>query len=114
MGSKAWDRGWTAAVQDACENCPFASAGGMDRRQDMVAPDYIPEEDREDYLDGYRAFARATWGEDWVTCRFGWKPVMTIGPGGDVQFIGTEGPKDEARVVNTSEKARKVFGGEDD
>ena len=77
--SESWDRGWSAAMQDNCENCHFSSAGGMERRSDMVAPDYIPKEDVEEYLAGYRGYCLKTWGDDWETCEFGWAPVMTIG-----------------------------------
>jgi len=81
MRNEAFDRGWLAAYQDACENCHFASAGGMDHRDELIAPDYIPEDDRVDYLLGYESYARETWGPTWRTDRFTWgdAPVLTIG-----------------------------------
>lgn len=74
-----FSRGFSDAGQDACENAPFASIGGLDKRSAMVAPKYIIAEERERYLDGYRAFARATYGADWATCSFGWAPALEIG-----------------------------------
>lgn len=80
--SPSWDRGYMAALQDFCENCHFASAGGKELRankgEHFKAPNYIPVEDVEAYLDGYRAHCQEVWGDDWDTCEFGWKPVMTI------------------------------------
>jgi len=77
----AYNRGWMVAYQDRCENVPFATIGGKDRRSDMQAPDYIKEEDREAYLEGYREKSREMFGDDWETCSFVWKHVMTIGDG---------------------------------
>ena len=51
------------ALQDALENCPFGSSGGMDKREAMEAPDYVPEDQRESYLKGYRAYCDAHYGE---------------------------------------------------
>jgi hypothetical protein len=76
-------RGWHDAAQDACENCPFASIGGLERRGNMQAPSYITPKERQLYLDGYRGFARASYGSDWETCSFGWAPAMVL-PGGDI------------------------------
>lgn len=72
-------RGFSDAGQDACENAPFASIGGLEKRTNMQAPSYITPAEQTLYLDGYRAFARATYGDDWRTCSFGWAPAMTIG-----------------------------------
>ena len=70
--------------QDYCENCPFASTGGLDKRADMVAPKYIIREEREEYLAGYRHAARVALGDNWATCSFGWGPALVIdGPKAD-------------------------------
>lgn len=71
-------RGFQDAAQDACENAPFASIGGLDARNEMKPPSYITPAERAFYLDGYRAFARATYGADWKTCALGWQPALTI------------------------------------
>ena len=63
-------RGMTDCYQDRCENIPFASVGGLEKRGEMQAPDYVSEEDREEYLLGYRQMARELFGEDWQTCAF--------------------------------------------
>ena len=75
----AFGRGFSDAAQDACENVPFASIGGLDKRDDMKAPDYITPDERNAYLNGYRTFAAASYGNDWKTCSFGWSPALTIG-----------------------------------
>ncbi len=49
----------------------------------MRVPEYITPSEGRRYLNGYRAFARATYGPDWMTCEFGWAPALTIG--GDVE-----------------------------
>jgi len=74
-------RGRSDCWQDRCENVPFSSVGGLEKRDAMVAPEYITkhgESYTKDYLDGYRAAARAMFGPDWQTCSFSWKHVMTI------------------------------------
>lgn len=65
--------------QDRCENVPFASVGGIDKRADMTAPVYITPSEREQYLNGYRLQARNIYGDDWQTCPFGWRPALVIG-----------------------------------
>lgn len=74
-----FNRGMLDCYQDRCENCAFASIGGLERRGDMVAPKYITPRERESYLAGYRLQARLLWGDDWQTCEFGWAPAITIG-----------------------------------
>jgi hypothetical protein len=66
--------------QDRCENVPFGSVGGIEKRSDMRAPAYITPEERASYLNGYRLQARNIYGDDWMTCEFGWKPALTIDP----------------------------------
>jgi len=78
--SEPYDRGWMAAFQDRCENCPFASSGGMDKRTAMEAPDYVPADQREEYLRGYRGYCDEEYGPGWETARWGWTPVLQIDP----------------------------------
>jgi hypothetical protein len=78
MSRDTYHRAQTDCVQDSYENCPFASIGGLDKRVEMKAPDYIAEADRDEYLRGYRDQAKAMYGEEWQTCGFGWGPALTI------------------------------------
>ena len=64
--------------QDRCENAPFASVGGLDKRNAMTAPEYVTAAERADYLNGYRLQARNIYGDDWQTCAFGWQAAVTI------------------------------------
>jgi hypothetical protein len=73
-----FDRARSDCVQDAYENSPFASIGGLDKRAAPVAPSYIAESEREEYVRGYIAQAREMYGEDWRTCSFAWAPALTI------------------------------------
>lgn len=77
--SLAFMHGWDNCLQDACENAPFASVGGLASRAALVAPKYAPPGQEAEYLRGYAAQARASYGEDWQTCSFGWAPAVTIG-----------------------------------
>jgi hypothetical protein len=72
-------RGMHDCFQDRCENCPFASVGGLDRRSAMKAPGYVKIGQVADYLDGYRVMARELYGSDWETCEFSWQHALTIG-----------------------------------
>lgn len=74
---KDFMRGWTDALQDDCEGCPFASIGGLDAREDPRVPDWNIE-DRTAWLLGYTTAARHRYGADWRTCTFGWAPALTI------------------------------------
>lgn len=76
--SDTFRRAMVDCYQDQCENCPFASIGGLGKRSTMVVPTYITLEDATEYLAGYRAAAMACYGEDWETCSFGWSPALTI------------------------------------
>ena len=67
------------AYQDYCENCPFASVGGLDKRADPKAPSYVPEDDKEEYVRGYISAVKEMYGDDWRTCEFSWQPALTIG-----------------------------------
>ena len=71
-----WGR--TNCLLDSCENSPFGSAGGLANRSPLVAPQYVPEDQRAEYLDGYAFAAAAMYGADWRTCSFGWAPAMAI------------------------------------
>jgi len=97
--------GMTNAMQDDCENCHFASAGGPDKRTAMEAPSYVPEDQAEEFLRGYRAYCDEHYGEGWQTMKWGWHPALVIG--------GEKGPTDESKIVNTPEEAAKVFGGDE-
>lgn len=77
--SDVFNRARTDCIQDGAENAPFASIGGLARRQAMVAPHYISQGDEAEYLRGYRYAARQHYGESWDICSFGWAPAMTIG-----------------------------------
>lgn len=72
--------GYMNAVQDDCENAPFASSGGMDKRLAMEAPEYVPADKAEEFLRGYRAYCHATYGPGWETGEWGWVPVLEIDP----------------------------------
>ncbi len=76
--SEAFARGASNCYQDRCENCPFSSVGGLERRSNMRAPEYVAAADAEDYLRGYRAQALDMYGADWATCSFSWSPAITI------------------------------------
>lgn len=65
-------------VQDGMENAPFASVGGLDHRSKMKAPNYVPAEHAEAYLEGYRRAALESYGPQWETVGFGWGPAITI------------------------------------
>ena len=67
-------------IQDLFENVPFASVGGLDKRDAMTAPHYIPEEQREDYLLNYRLAALWELGPDWQTCTFSWQAAIRLDP----------------------------------
>lgn len=77
--TEAFKWGAQNCVLDVCENVPFASIGGLDKRAKPEAPAYVPEADRADYLRGYEAAAVEAIGEDWRTCTFRWRPAMRIG-----------------------------------
>lgn len=74
-----YDWGYTVAVQDQCENCPFASIGGIDARSAPMVPDYVPAESAPAWLSGYLDACRKSFGAEWQTCSFGWfAPGLTI------------------------------------
>lgn len=79
MTGDAYTRGMDNCHQDACENVPFSSIGGLEARQNPKAPDYITESEKQRYLAGYAACAKVMYGDDWATCHFGWSPAVTIG-----------------------------------
>lgn len=72
-------RGGDDAYQDACENVPFASIGGLGGRADPRAPAYVLPEDRAAYLEGYVERCREMFGADWRICAFGWAPAVILG-----------------------------------
>lgn len=67
------------ALQDACENCPFADIGGLGARAAPRLPDYVTPENAAEWARGYLRACCAMYGEDWRTCTFGWAPALTIG-----------------------------------
>lgn len=71
---EAYERGQQDAIQDSCENCPFASVGGLDARPDIEAPFYIVSGVEKDYLRGYTS----VYGDDWATVRFTWRAALTL------------------------------------
>lgn len=77
--SEMFKRGWGACVQNAYENAPFVSVGGLGARDNLLTPKYIAESDREEYIRGYEAAAWQLYGDDWRTCSFGWVPAVAIG-----------------------------------
>lgn len=74
----AYRRAGANCAQDRCENVPFSSVGGLDKRSSMTAPKYIGEDDKEEYLRGYRDAAKSLYGDDWETCKFSFQPVLEI------------------------------------
>lgn len=64
--------------QDRCENVPFASVGGTEAREAPRAPNHIPAERADAYLQGYTAEAAALFGSDWRTCSFAWRPAFEV------------------------------------
>ncbi len=79
--SEMFDRARTDAMQDRCENVPFASVGGLDKRDCMTTPSYIDLRDATEYMRGYRSAAYMIYGADWQTCSFGWAPALSIPAG---------------------------------
>lgn len=73
-------RGAADCYQDRCENAPFGSVGGLERRANLHAPRWAMGHEAE-YLEGYEAQAKEMFGEDWRTCEFAWNgPVLVIDP----------------------------------
>lgn len=70
--------GQTHCYQDQCENVPFSSIGGLHVRDEPVVPRYIPRHQTADWLAGYLDRAEEIYGPDWKTCKFEWRPVLTI------------------------------------
>ena len=64
--------------QDRCENVPFASTGGLEKRSEMTSPPWVPAADVPAYLEGYRAAALELFGAEWATCEFSWQPAITL------------------------------------
>lgn len=93
-----YDRGASEAAQDACENCPCASIGGLDARSAPRVPKYITEADARAWLAGYEAQCRAMYGEDWRTCGFGWLPALTLQGAAEDEKIDAVLSADEATL----------------
>lgn len=73
-----YKRGKDNCIQDSYEDAPFASTGGLNKRESMTAPDYIAIQDRGEYIKGYQEQAESMYGADWRTVEFTWKPALTI------------------------------------
>ena len=85
-----YNRGKNDAYQDRCENVPFSSTGGLEARQSMVVPNYILDEERALYLEGYQFRCSEMYGEDWATCEFGWSAALTIDNSGPRELTDEE------------------------
>jgi len=76
---KASKWGEDNCIQDASENCPFASVGGLDARQgELRAPKYVPPHLAVSYLAGYVKMAEHMYGKEWQTVKFGWYPALEM------------------------------------
>ena len=75
--TKAFSHGASHCLQDACENAPFGSIGGLAARETPVAR-FAEKGTEAEYLRGYIAGARAMYGADWRTCEFGWSKAVEI------------------------------------
>lgn len=98
-------RGKHDCYQDHCENAPFASVGGLEKRGKLEAPDYIDGADQLPYLDGYIEQAVTMYGEDWQTCEFGWQKALTI----EGEALSTETPIQAVSRLLTVLKHRKCI-----
>ena len=92
LAEHPYDRGASEAAQDACENCPFASIGGLSARATPAVPPYIRTKDAPAWLSGYLDACRSMYGDDWQTCAFGWRAAMEI-PGNNAAQ-----PQEEAQA----------------
>jgi hypothetical protein len=90
--SDVYRRARMDCIQDGCENAPFASIGGLEKRSSMVCPKYISRGDEAEYLRGYRETALVQYGPDWDTCSFGWGPAMVINEPAQSEGVSKEEP----------------------
>lgn len=105
--------GFMNAMQDRCENCPFASSGGMDKRTAMEAPDYVPKDQTEEYLRGYRAYCEDNYGEGWETAQWGWAPALKIDPkDGSISVPDGKGGWTEVRNAGQDGQTDEPGGGD--
>lgn len=102
---KARRRARMDAIQDRCENAPFASVGGLNKRVSndlMDVPQYIAPHCHQAYREGYAAACEEMYGEGWRTCSFGWVPVLEISEDAknpEVQVVTEESPSPYLRQV---------------
>lgn len=94
-----YEWGRMCAAQDACENAPFGSTGGMDKRTDMKAPNYVAKGQRDEWLKGYRDFCDTSYGLGWETAEWGWSAVVEIHPDNV-----TKVPDKDGKMVEVGEK----------
>jgi len=73
-----YHRGRADCVQDGYENSPFNCVGGLEHRDALLKPRWLPDADWPEYRRGYEEQAKLSYGEDWRTCPFGWRPVLTL------------------------------------
>lgn len=78
VNTKNYQRGFNDAYQDRCEGAPFASIGGMDKRLSPILPDYIRQQAKVPYLNGYMACCQEAFGDTWKTDNFQWIPAIEI------------------------------------
>lgn len=71
-------RGADDCTQDAMENAPFGSVGGLASRDNLQRPPCVTEVEWPEYRRGYEAAAESIYGADWRTCEFSWKPALVI------------------------------------
>lgn len=85
--TEAFLHGVSNSIQDSCENAPFGSLGGLDKRAAFIdgsgvtadLPKYVTSTMAEEWLRGYLSAFCAMNGDDWRTCPFGWAPALRVG-----------------------------------
>lgn len=73
-----FNRGRVDCMEDANENNPFGSVGGLDARKELARPSWIPEDHWDEYRRGYEFQARRWWGDGWRDVIFSWQVAVTI------------------------------------
>ena len=78
--AKITDRAGSNAHQDQCEGAPFSSVGGLNCRNNMKIPRWIPPWWEDEYLAAYCEQSEKMYGADWRDCEFSWSPALVIRP----------------------------------
>jgi hypothetical protein len=73
-----FSKGMADFFHDIMENSPFASVGGLDKRQEFIRPTWIINEEWPEYKRGYETQAEEEYGKEWKTCCFKWIPAIAI------------------------------------